>query len=64
MEIRPKCGNGYEIKALLCKMMFKKKNIGWLYVYDGFFRVSFFMERHLSVIADSEYIGIICAEDF
>lgn len=53
MEIRPEWNYYRDGKAWLCKMMFKKKNMGWLHVYDGFFRVSFFfMERHLSAIAD------------
>ena len=60
MEIRPEWNYYRDGKAWLCKMMFKKKNMGWLHVYDGFFRVSFFfMERHLSAIADlniSDYI--------
>ena len=64
MEIRPEWNYYRDGKAWLCKMMFKKKNMGWLHVYDGFFRVSFFfMERHLSAIADlniSDYIK----EDF
>lgn len=63
MEIRPEWNYYRDGKAWLCKMMFKK-NMGWLHVYDGFFRVSFFfMERHLSAIADlniSDYIK----EDF
>ena len=64
MEIRPEWNYYRDGKAWLCKMLFKKKNMGWLHVYDGFFRVSFFfMERHLSAIADlniSDYIK----EDF
>lgn len=53
MEIRPEWNYYRDGKAWLCKMMSKKKNMGWLHVYDGFFRVSFFfMERHLSAIAD------------
>lgn len=64
MEIRPEWNYYRDGKAWLCKMMFKKKNMAWLHVYDGFFRVSFFfMERHLAAIAElniSEYIK----EDF
>lgn len=40
-------------KAWMCKLMFKKKNLGWLHVYNGHFNVTFyFMERHLQAIAD------------
>ncbi|WP_291586684.1 DUF3788 family protein [Bacteroides sp.] len=64
MEIRPEWNYYKDGKAWLCKMMFRKKNMGWLHIYDGFFRVSFFfMERHLTAIADlniSDYIK----EDF
>ena len=64
MEIRPEWNYYKDGKAWLCKMMFKKKNMGWLHIYGGFFRVSFFfMERHLTAIADlniSDYIK----EDF
>ncbi|WP_455674927.1 DUF3788 family protein [Phocaeicola sp.] len=38
-------------KAWMCKLMFKKKNLGWLQVYDKYFNVScFFMERHFEAI--------------
>lgn len=34
-------------KAWMGKMMCKKKNLGWVHVYDGFFHTTFyFMERH------------------
>ena len=38
-------------KAWLCKMVFKKKTIFWLSVWDGFFKAGFyFVERHLEGI--------------
>ncbi|MCU0459012.1 MAG: DUF3788 domain-containing protein [Bacteroidales bacterium] len=38
-------------KAWLCKMVFKKKTILWLSVWDGFFKAGFyFVERHLQGI--------------
>ena len=64
MEIRPEWNYYRDGKAWLCKMMSKKKNMGWLHVYDGFFRVSFFfMERHLTAIADLNISDCI-KEDF
>lgn len=40
-------------KAWLCKLLLKKKNLGWLYIYDGYFNIScFFMEKHLAAIND------------
>lgn len=63
MEIRPEWNYYRDGKAWLCKMM-SKKNMGWLHVYDGFFRVSFFfMERHLTAIADLNISDCI-KEDF
>jgi len=36
----------------LCKMMFKKKNMGWLAVYDAAFAITFyFTAKHLEAIA-------------
>lgn len=38
-------------KAWLCKLMLKKKNLGWLHVYDKSFVVScFFTEKHFEAI--------------
>jgi len=38
-------------KAWLCKVVFKKKTIFWLSVWDGFFKAGFyFVERHLEGI--------------
>lgn len=38
-------------KAWLCKLMLKKKNLGWLHVYDKSFIVScFFTEKHFEAI--------------
>ena len=40
-------------KAWLCKMVFKKKTVFWLSVWDGFFKTGFyFVERHLRGIMD------------
>jgi hypothetical protein len=42
-------------KAWLCKMLLKKKNLGWLSVWEGFFKTSFyFTEKHLEGIAALE----------
>lgn len=41
-------------KAWMGKLMAKKKNLGWLHVYPGFFTVTCFcMEKHLETIAAS-----------
>lgn len=41
-------------KAWMGKLMAKKKNLGWLHVYSGFFTVTCFcMEKHLETIAAS-----------
>ena len=38
--------------AWLCKMLLKKKNLGWIAVFDGYFSITFyFLERHLEAIA-------------
>ncbi len=51
-------------KAWLCKMLFKKKNIGWLSLWDGFFKTTFyFTEKHLASIADLDIAENI-KEDF
>lgn len=40
-------------KAWLCKMVFKKKTIFWLSVWDGYFKAGFyFMERHCQGISE------------
>jgi hypothetical protein len=40
-------------KAWLCKMVYKKKTVFWLSIWDGFFQTSFyFMERHCPGIAE------------
>jgi len=37
----------------LCKMLLKKKNLGWIAVFDGYFSITFyFLERHLEAIAE------------
>jgi hypothetical protein len=39
-------------KAWLCKMVYKKKTVFWLSVWDGFFKTSFyFVERHCRGLA-------------
>ena len=64
MEIRPEWNYYRDGKAWLCKMMFKKKNLGWIGVFDGYFKVSFyFTEKHLNAIVDSDISDII-KEDF
>lgn len=41
-------------KAWMGKLMAKKKNLGWLHVYSGFFTITCFcMEKHLETIAAS-----------
>ena len=40
-------------KSWLCKMVFKKKTVFWLSVWDGFFKAGFyFLERHLQGIGE------------
>lgn len=40
-------------KAWLCKMVFKKKTVFWLSVWDGYFKAGFyFVERHLPGIGE------------
>lgn len=59
MEIRPEWNYYRDGKAWLCKMMSKKKNMGWLHVYDGFFRVSFFFHgKTFNRYCGSEYIRL------
>jgi len=42
-------------KAWLCKVVFKKKTIFWLSVWDGFFKTGFyFVERHCPGIHELE----------
>ncbi len=42
-------------KAWLCKVVFKKKTIFWLSVWDGFFKAGFyFVERHCQGIHELE----------
>lgn len=39
-------------KAWLGKLLNKKKNLGWLYIHDGYFSVScFFMEKHREAVS-------------
>ena len=40
-------------KAWLSKLPFKKKNLGWVGICDGYFEVTcYFTEKHLTKIAD------------
>lgn len=40
-------------KAWLCKILSKKKNLGWLIIYPNFFRINVhFAERHQGRIAE------------
>jgi hypothetical protein len=51
-------------KAWLCKVVYKKKTVFWLSVWDKYFRTSFyFTEKHLSGIAELEIEKSIM-EDF
>ena len=51
-------------KAWLCKVVYKKKTVFWLSVWDKYFRTSFyFTEKHLSGIAELEIEESIM-EDF
>ncbi len=51
-------------KAWLCKMVFKKKTVFWLSVWDGYFKVSFyFVERHCPGILELD-IDESIMEDF
>ena len=39
--------------AWLGKMLLKKKNMGWIAVFDGYFSITFyFLERHLEAISE------------
>ncbi len=50
-------------KAWLCKMVFKKKTVFWLSVWDGFFKAGFyFVERHLQGINELDIDPEIKAE--
>ena len=42
-------------KAWLCKLLCGRRNMGWLHVYDGFFRVTFyFTEKHRAAVVAAE----------
>lgn len=52
-ELVPEWNYYNDGKAWLCKILSKKKNLGWLIVYDKYFVVScYFTEKHLDKIAD------------
>lgn len=64
LDIKPEWNYYKDGNAWLCKMMFKKKNLGWIGVFDGYFKVSFyFTEKHLNAIVDSDISDTI-KEDF
>lgn len=64
LDIKPEWNYYKDGNAWLCKMMFKKKNLGWIGVFDGYFKVSFyFTGKHLNAIVDSDISDII-KEDF
>lgn len=50
-------------KAWMGKLFHKKKNLGWLHVYDGYFTTTcFFMEKHLEAIQLSDISKEMIAE--
>lgn len=50
-------------KAWLCKVVHKKKTIFWLSVWDGYFKIVFYLvERHLGGIYDLDIDGSIKEE--
>ncbi|MDR0431424.1 MAG: DUF3788 domain-containing protein [Tannerellaceae bacterium] len=50
-------------KAWLCKVVYKKKTILWLSVWEGFFKTSFyFTEKHLEGIAALDIFESIKAD--
>lgn len=58
MEIRPEWNYYRDGKAWLCKMMFKKKNMGLVACLRWFFRVSFFSWKDTYLLCRSEYIRL------
>ncbi len=64
LELKPEWNYYNDGKAWLCKILFKKKNLGWLSVWDGSFHTTFyFTEKHLASIADLDIAESI-KEDF
>lgn len=54
-DITPEWNFYRDGSAWLCKTLFKKKNLAWLHVYDGYFIVTcHFMERHIPEIEGLE----------
>ena len=52
LEIIPEWNFYKDGGAWLCKMLLKKKNMGWIAVFDGKFSITFyFTEKHLEAIA-------------
>ena len=55
LDILPEWRYYNDGKAWMCKLNFKKKNMGWLHVYNGHFKITFyFTEKHLEAIANLE----------
>ena len=53
-EIIPEWNYYKDGSAWLCKMLFKKKNLGWISVCDGYFNITcYFTEKHIGKIEDS-----------
>ena len=53
LDITPEWNYYRDGNAWLGKMPFKKKNLGWFHVYEGYFMVTFyFTEKHLEKIAE------------
>lgn len=64
LGIRPEWNYYNDGKVWLCKMLWKKKNLGWLSVWGGFFKTAFyFTEKHLEGIAGLDIAESI-KEDF
>lgn len=52
MDITPEWNYYRDGNAWLCKMPCKKKNLGWIATYDGYFSITcYFMEKHFEGIA-------------
>jgi hypothetical protein len=53
-EIIPEWNYYKDGSAWLCKLLFKKKNLGWVSVCDGYFNITcYFTEKHIEKIEDS-----------
>ncbi len=53
-EIIPEWNYYRDGNAWLCKMLFKKKNLGWISVCDGYFNITcYFTEKYIEKIEGS-----------